>query len=126
MAERRMYQATQSVEKKIARAQRQVEKFSQPSDEQFKAIWKKAHHGKLAGWGMGKANWIANRMKSAPEYLQGMWQGRVDALRGLDYSEERIEKAYNLGYYRGYCNWETDREGMNQEQLAEFETEYSL
>lgn len=73
-----------------------------PSDDEFKAIWMQSHHGKAAGWGMGKRDWIISNMRMTPEYQRGIWQARVDLLNGLDYSEERIDSAYNLGYWTGW------------------------
>lgn len=92
---------------------KQIEKWSDlnmtlppmPTDEEFKVRWKKQHHGKVTGWGMGKSNWIVSEMKNLPQYQMGIWQGRVDAAQGLDYSEERNDSPYNLGYYRGYTEY---------------------
>jgi hypothetical protein len=41
-------------------------------------------------------------MACTREYSQGCWQGKLDRASGLEYSEERNENVYNLGYYRGY------------------------
>lgn len=50
-------------------------------------------------------------LKGDPEYLRGMGQGRLDRAMGLAYSEERTNSAYNLGYYRGYVDYEHDVRG---------------
>jgi hypothetical protein len=92
---RPMFELTQQQLKKC----RTVE---MPTDEQFKESWKKDHHGKVTGWGMGKRNFILSEMKFTPEYQRGIWQGRIDQANGFEYSEERIDAPYNLGYYRGY------------------------
>lgn len=118
--DRKMYQPTKGNEKKWA-------KFTAPetpSDEWFKELWKKTHHGKVAGWGMGKANWITSNMTQTREYQMGLWQGRVDRARGLDYSEERNENTYNLGYYRGYTSYESNRRGWDRATRERFDAEY--
>ena len=48
-----------------------------PSDDEFKAQWKKSHHGKLTGWGMGKATWIKRQMKNDPEYVREIGRAHV-------------------------------------------------
>ena len=121
MTERKMYEPTEKQEAKWA----SFVAPEMPSDDTFKAIWKKAHHGKEAGWGMGKRDWIIKSLSASREYMMGLWQGRVDAVRGLDYSEERTDNTYNLGYYRGYTSFESDRKGMDKTQLAEFIAKYS-
>jgi hypothetical protein len=50
-------------------------------------------------------------LKGNPEYHRGIWQGRIDNARGLAYTEERTESAFNLGYYRGYTDLERDLKG---------------
>jgi hypothetical protein len=52
-----------------------------------------------------------SNMKYDPEYLRGIGQGRLDRATGMDYSEERNDSAYNLGYYRGYSNYQSDLRG---------------
>jgi hypothetical protein len=129
--ERKMYTMT---EKQIARfvnrpTQEQTdaqvaEIRSGSQDEQLKADWKRRHHGKLTGWGMGKAQLIIDLLGGTIEYQRGIWQGRVDKARGLDYTEERLEKSYNLGYYRGYVEYESNRRGWDTETRARFDAEY--
>lgn len=98
---------------------KQIEKWSRfvtpeiPTDEWFKDRWARDHHGKMTGWGMGKRDWIVSNMKNTMEYQMGLWQGRVDKANGLEYSEERSYKTYNLGYYRGYCEWDPDPRNSN-------------
>jgi len=95
-----------------------------PSDDEFKSIWKKSHHGKVTGWGMGKRTWIIGNMKGTAEYQRGLWQGRVDRANGLDYSEERSENTYNLGYYRGYTEYESNRRGWDAATREQFDATY--
>ena len=115
--ERKTYQLTKNQLKKC----KQVE---MPTDEEFKAIWAKAHHGKVNGWGMQKRNFVLSQMTMTEEYQQGIWQGRVDQARGLEYSEERNESAYNLGYYRGYTGYTSDRRGWDAATRARFDEKY--
>lgn len=82
-----------------------------PTDDEFKTRWAKSHHGTTRGWGLGKRQWIIGNLSQCHEYNMGIWQARVDALRGLDYQTplndddgEHIN-AYNLGYYRGYTEF---------------------
>jgi hypothetical protein len=96
-----------------------------PTDEEFQARWAKSHHGEVNGWGMGKRTWIMSQMAKTAEYQRGIWQGRVDRARGLDYAEERNENVYNLGYYRGYTNYESDRRGWDAQTRAWFDSEYT-
>jgi hypothetical protein len=95
-----------------------------PSDEVIKAEWKKSHNGKLAGWGIGKRDRILSNMTATYEYQLGIWQGRVDAARGLEYSEERNENTYNLGYYRGYTNFDSDWCGWDKATRQRFTEQY--
>lgn len=95
-----------------------------PTDEEFKAKWAKQHHGKTTGWGMGKRQWIISNLSNSREYQMGLWQGRVDAARGLDYSEERNENTYNLGYFRGYTEYESNRRGWDAATRQRFDEKY--
>lgn len=97
-----------------------------PTDDEFKATWEKAHHGKVTGWGMGKSQWIVSEMKNTTEYQRGIWQGRVDCAQGLPYGEERNEKTYNLGYYRGYTEYQSHGTGgWDKTQGRMFEEKYA-
>lgn len=118
--ERKIYRPTEKQEQKWA----EFSAPQMPTDDEFKTEWKKAHHGKEAGWGMMKRNWILRSMSSSREYQMGLWQGRVDKIRGLDYQEKQDESTYNLGYYRGYTNCESDLNGMNSDQKKTFLDEY--
>ena len=117
---RKMYEPTENQERKWAK----VEALTMPTDDEFKAIWKKSHHGKVTGWGIQKKNWILSNMTKTREYQMGLWQGRVDAARGLDYSEERNENTYNLGYFRGYTEYESNRRGWDKDTRARFDAKY--
>ena len=124
MAERKMYWPTEKQLEKWSKADARHEAASLPTDEEFKARWMKAHHGKTAGWGLIKRDWIVSNMSMTSVYQRGIWQGRVDAARGLDYSEERNENTYNLGYYRGYTEYESNRRGWDAATRARFDAEY--
>lgn len=124
MAERTMYRPTEKQLAKWAAADARLSECAMPSDEEFKTRWMKAHHGKVAGWGMGKRDWIVSNMSMTSAYQRGIWQGRVDAARGLEYSEERSENTYNLGYYRGYTEYESNRRGWDAATRARFDAEY--
>lgn len=118
--DRKMYEPTANQERKWA----QFNPPPMPTDDEFKAIWRKTHHGKERGWGIQKRNWILSNMAQSREYQMGLWQGRVDAARGLPYSEERNENTYNLGYYRGYTEYESNRRGWDRETRARFDAKY--
>ena len=125
--ERKMYEPTKSLERKIARwdAQRAASGGNcMPTDEEFKARWAKRHGGKTRGWGMAKRDYILSGMTTTREYQIGIWQGRVDKARGLEYSEERNENVYNLGYYRGYTQYESDRRGWDRATRERFDEKY--
>lgn len=115
--DRKMFQLTEQQLKKCTAVEL-------PSDEHLQEVWKRTHHGKLAGWGMGKRDFIVSAMSRTPEYQRGIWQGRVDRARGLDYSEERIDAPYNLGYHRGYTNYESNRRGWDVATRQRFDAEY--
>lgn len=119
--ERKLYEPTQ---KQIENWSKLTTPAAIPTDEEFKALWAKRHHGKVAGWGMGKRDWMLSRMTSTPEYQRGIWQGRVDAARGLGYSEERNENTYNLGYHRGYTEYESNRNGWDAATRQRFDEKY--
>lgn len=91
-----------------------------PSDDEFKARAKKEHKP----WGILKRDYIVRQMSKTSKYQLGLWQGRVDKLRGLDYSEERSENTYNLGYYRGYVNFDSDWGGLDAETRRRLLEEY--
>lgn len=95
-----------------------------PSDDEIKAAWAKSHGGKTAGWGMKKRDMKLSVMAGTYDYQIGIWQGRVDAANGLDYSEERNENVYNLGYYRGYTDYRSDRRGWDSGTRARFDEQY--
>lgn len=121
--ERKLYTLTEKQIEKCARGNN-GSLDNMPSDDEFKARWKKAHHGKVTGWGMGKADWIKSQMTMNPDYVRGLWQGMVDKANGLEYSEERSENAYNLGYYRGYTEYESNRQGWDANTRQRFNEQY--
>lgn len=53
----------------------------------------------------------ADALKGDTEYQRGIWQARIDRANGLEYAEERLESAYNLGYYRGWMDYESNLRG---------------
>ena len=120
--DRKMYEPTQSQEKRWARFADVAD--GMPTDEEFKARWAKSHHGKVSGWGMGKRDWVLSQMTKTRDYQMGLWQGRVDKARCLDYAEDRDENTYNLGYYRGYTEYESNRRGWDQATRERFDTKY--
>ncbi len=118
--ERKMYTLT---EKQIAKATAITP--TMPTDDEFKSLWTKSHHGKTAGWGMGKRDWIVSNMKYSTEYQRGLWQGRTDKARGLNYAETIDENHYNLGYYRGYTDWAIgSTNGFDKPTYEKFMAEY--
>ena len=119
--DRKMYEPTAGNEKKWAR----YTPVEMPSDEEFKGRWARAHHGKERGWGMGKRTWVVGHMTLTREYQMGLWQGRVDAARETGYSEERNENTYNLGYNRGYTEYESSRRGWDSAMRARFDEQYT-
>ena len=129
--ERKMYQMTAAQMKRFENKPTQAEVDikvaeirSGSRDADLKATWKERHRGKITGWGLGKAQLIIDLLQGTIEYQRGIWQGRVDKARGLEYSEERAEKSYNLGYYRGYFEYESNRHGWQPAQRAEFDALY--
>lgn len=126
--ERKIYQMTEKQTARFAGKPTQDEVDAQVAvirsginDEAYKTSWKRRHGGKVAGWGLEKAQTIITLLQGTIEYQRGIWQGRVDAAIGCPYSEERSQKSYNLGYYRGYLNYESDRRGWQQWQRDEFD-----
>jgi hypothetical protein len=89
-----------------------------PTDEEF-------GKGRIKSWGMKKRDWCLSNLKFNREYVRGLWQGRVDVARGLDYSEERTESAYNLGYYRGFTSYWSDRNGWDAGTRERFDAQYA-
>lgn len=118
--ERIEYRASERQERKWA----ELQVAEMPTDDEFKAVWKRSHHGVERGWGMGKRTWVLSNMTRTREYQMGLWQGRVDAARGMEYSEERNDNTYNLGYHRGYTEYESNRRGWDQPTRDRFDAEY--
>lgn len=78
-----------------------------PSDAEIKA------EKSRKPWGLRKRDLKLALISSSSEYQRGLWQGRVDAIRDLDYSEERGESAYNAGYHNGYTGFKSDWRGLD-------------
>lgn len=117
---RKPYQPTKKQEIKWAK----FADVEMPTDDEFKAGWAKSHHGKEKGWGIGKRNFVLGQMTQTREYQMGIWQGRVDKARGLEYAEDRNENTYNLGYHRGYTEYESNRRGWDQGTRDRFDATY--
>lgn len=113
---RKMYEPTKNQTRKWA----QFDNTTMPTDEEFKARAKREHKP----WGILKRDFVLSQMTHTTEYQMGLWQGRVDRARELDYSEERNENTYNLGYYRGYTNYDSDRRGWDRNMRQRFEEKY--
>ena len=119
---RKLYEPTKNQERRWAAFDDVA--AGMPTDEEFQARWAKSHHGKTAGWGIGKRDYVLTQMTQTRSYQMGIWQGRVDAARGLNYSEERNENTYNLGYHRGYTQYESDRNGWDRATRERFDEKY--
>jgi len=111
-----VYELTKSQTRKIDRAAG----ITQPTDESFKTRAKKEHRP----WGILKRDWVLSNMKFTTEYQAGLGQGRVDAANKLDYTKDRLESAYNLGYHNGYTGYQSDRRGWNQATCERFDSKY--
>jgi len=114
--DRKIYQPTKNQERKWAK----FDSVEMPSDDKFRARGEKEHKP----WGILKRDYVLSRMTQTREYQIGLWQGRADRAAGLDYSEERNENTYNLGYYRGYTGYESDRRGWDAATRQQFEEKY--
>lgn len=116
--ERKIYQLTA---KQLEKAERSATNPVQmPSDEEFKARAKKERKP----WGILKRDWVKIHMSTTAEYQQGLWQGMVDKANGLDYSDERPGSAYNMGYYIGWNNYESNRKGWDANTRQQFDSLY--
>jgi hypothetical protein len=132
--DRKMYQFTEKQIERMARqglrtwteieAEIRVQIADAESNDIIKARWMKTHHGKARGWGLLKAQVMLDSMKLTIDYQQGIWQGRVDKARGLGYQEERFEKPYNMGYYVGYCDYESNRRGWDSATRERFDEQW--
>lgn len=71
----------------------------------------KAKLQKQRRYGLEKRDNALQQLKTEPEYYRGIGQARYDRHLKLDYAEERLESPYNLGYYRGWTNFEQDIKG---------------
>jgi len=112
------YQLTKSQIRKIT----QAEKITRPTDDEFKARAKKEHRP----WGILKRDWIVGQMTLTEDYQRGLGQGRVDAANGIEYTEDRPTGAFNLGYYRGYTNYRSDRHGWDAATCERFDRMYVI
>ena len=114
---RKMYEPTKNQERKWAG----YNDTEMPTDDEFKVRAKKERKP----WGIIKRNFVLGNMTQTREYQMGLWQGRVDQARGLEYAEERNENTYNLGYYRGFKNYRSDRRGWDRATRARFDERYT-
>lgn len=121
---------------KFQPTEKQIERWNQiktpvmPSDDEFKAQWKKSHHGKEAGWGMEKRDWVANHANDhltyTVEYNIGLWQGRVDAMNGdaaIETNNYHTDP-YQNGYYSGYNNFASFWKGFDRNARADFQSKF--
>lgn len=115
--ERKLYQMP---EPKPIKAGVVVRVWTMPTDEEIKAEAK----SRRKPWGLLKRDYALKALRNSRDYQVGMGQGRVDAARGLDYSEERFSENYNLGYHEGYTRYHSDRRGWQQWQRDEFDAQY--
>lgn len=113
---RKMYEPTKNQERKWS----QFDNLEMPSDDDFRTRAKKERKP----WGILKRDYILSQMTQTREYQMGLWQGRVDKARGLDYAEDRNENTYNLGYYRGYTGYESNRQGWDAATRQRFDEKY--
>lgn len=90
--ERRIYKLTKGNEKKISVQTEDIDNMVNEFSENTTGKNK----------GLKVRDYKLSLMAQTREYIQGCWQGKLDRVSGLDYSEERNDSAYNLGYYRGY------------------------
>lgn len=111
--ERRMYQMTE-------RQAALPTSHTIPSDDEIKVIAKKARKP----WGIVKRDLSLQALRRTHDYTLGLWQGRVDAARGLEYSEERFNSEYNLGYHDGYLGYASDRKGWDKGTRERFDNLY--
>lgn len=122
--DRKVYEPTEKQLKTWA----ELQKIEIPSDEMFKTRWAKSHRGKQTGWGLGKRDWIIHNLSNCREYQTGLWQGRVDKACGLDYQDKSVDdenaNSYNLGYYRGYTDYVSDRHGWDAGTRQRFDEKY--
>ena len=126
--ERKMYQFTDSKLRRFARrgmrtwaeAQADLERTPE-QDAAMKASWAKRHGGKTRGWGLAKRQLALDTLRNTIDYQQGLWQGRVDKANGLPYCEERLKSPYNMGYYQGYDEYESNRRGWDSATRARFD-----
>jgi hypothetical protein len=117
-----MYEPNEKQKKRWAEFKNDPPKI--PSDDEFKEKWKQSHHGKEIGWGMEKQKYMLAILRQHPNYELGIGQGRVDAHRGLDYAEERDQKTYNLGYHLGFTEYQSNRNGWDDETKKKFDEKY--
>jgi len=110
------YELTKSQIRKIDRAAG----ITQPTDKSFKTRAKKERKP----WGILKRDWILSNMKFTTEYQTGLGQGRVDKANELEYTKDRDESAYNLGYYVGYTSYKSDRHGWDAATCERFDSKY--
>ncbi len=111
--ERKLYQPTE-------RQQALPNSYSIPSDEEIKAKAKRQHRP----WGLVKRDFALSALRHTHDYTIGIWQGRVDAARGCEYSDERFSNDYNLGYHEGYTGYKSDRPGWDAATRERFDREY--
>lgn len=90
---RQIYNLTKSDLKKVQTPEQAAQAIAEVEAD-------KARLGKK--YSIRKRDVFASNLRRTAEYFQGKGQGALDRANGLEYSEERSESAFNLGYYTGY------------------------
>lgn len=124
--ERKLYQPTE----KQLKLWNTLKPATMPTDEEFKTSWKRAHHNVERGWGMGKRDWVAahanDHLTETIDYMIGLWQGRIDALQGLDPlpSPNYHTSPYDNGYYHGFHGFESFWKGYDRQAREKLIAQY--
>jgi len=91
--ERKLYKLTDGNKKKITVNPEDIDNLVSEYSKSLKSSKKK---------GLMVLDYKLKLMAKTEDYILGCWQGKLDKSSGLEYSEERNDNFYNLGYYRGY------------------------
>ena len=79
---------------------------------------------------MGKRDWVLNHANDAltqtAKYMIGLWQGRVDALQGLEPIEtpDYHTDPFQFGYNHGFMGFESFWRGYDAHAREKFSTQY--
>ena len=102
---RKMYQLTERDTEKANRVREQAERELAHIEENADRLRKQKKYG------LRKRDVARRALKGDTEYVRGLWQGRIDRVRGMDYTDERPGSSYNMGYYTGWNGLESDLRG---------------